>query len=144
MRARVLQSLETPQGHDQDPTHALAIWVGTVGGSALPTDPDPNVTPPSNNRILRCTAKRGALVVHPTMTLRVVCPPVAASSITFLAWYYDDTQARWIPLVGTSMTPTGGASNIQGLGANAFLVGAKVFVQITANALVQAMGYEFV
>jgi hypothetical protein len=147
MRARLTQWLVSGRALDALPAFALAVWVGTIGGSAIGTDPSPNVTPPAANRILRITPKRGA--VFPMGQLNQANPPnitilfgvVAASSITVQIWYFDDAQAVWIPwLAPIVRTPTGAATNVAT--ANFSGLGSKVFVQVTANTLVQAMGYD--
>lgn len=148
MRAAVTQTNLSSPTHDTDASFSFPIWVGTIGGSALPTDPDPNVTPPSAGRILRISPKRGATVGMGALNQAaltncfVIFGVVAGSSITVQFWYYDDTQARWVPVnVPLTRTPVSGSSNIiQGI--NVPIGGCKMFVQITANTNVQAMAYE--
>jgi hypothetical protein len=137
---RVSQSIAVSPAHDNDATFtSFGMWVGTVGGSALPTDPDPNVTPPSNARIVRWTGRGGNMLAHGFGSFKAVIPPVAASSITLRLWVYDDTIAQWIPLITTTTAPTGAAGGVT-LAPTA-LPGSKLFLQITANTNVQAISY---
>jgi hypothetical protein len=146
MRARLTQSLRTSLVHDIDTSFDNIVWVGTPGGAALGTDPNPNTTPPAANRILKLTPRPGALggfqgVIH-------CCPvPIAAASITFQGWFFDDTQALWIPsAIPITLTPTPGAAGLGNL--QQFNVGAQMgvrfFIQIQANTNVQAMYYASV
>jgi len=141
---RVRQSVVQSPSHDNDPTYSLSVWVGTVGGAALGTDPSPNVTPPAAGRILVLLPKDGALQLMGTARLAIVCATVAASSITLQPWFFDATQNLWIQYgPPITVTPTGAASNIGALTTFGNYSGAQVFVQITANTLVQAFAYEF-
>lgn len=122
-------------------TFALS-WIGTVGGAALSTDSDPNSAAPSAGRILRITGKRGALCTHSGVS---VIKYVAANgtAITVQPWFYDDTRAVWIKFGGTT-TITVGTTNIgTSTGAVGNMAGAKFFVQVTANAGVTALGYDY-
>jgi hypothetical protein len=137
------QSLIQGPAHDNDPTFAFRVWVGTIGGSALATDPNPNTTPPSAGRIFTASMRGGMLQTHGTGRLTVVCGVVAASSITFQPWFFDTTQNLWIQFAGpVTITPVGGGT------ANATTIiignftGAQFFFQITANTLVQALAYD--
>lgn len=128
--------------HDAD-TFALAVWVGTIGGAALGTDPAPNTTPPAGGRILTLQPRPGTFVPHGSAQLKVLAGVVAASSITFQPWIFDITPNLWVQYgAPTTLTPTGAASNVIGFNVGN-LVGAPFFVQITANTLVQALGYDF-
>lgn len=139
---RVQQSVIQSPAHDAD-TFALAVWAGTIGGSALPTDPNPNTTPPSAGRILTIQPRTGSLVISGGTQLRVVAGVVAASSITFQPWFFDPTPNLWIQYgAPTTLTPTGAAANAIGFNTGN-MAGALFFLQITANTLVQALGYDF-
>lgn len=139
---RLISPVIQSPAHDADPTFSMAIWVGTIGGSALSTDPSPNVTPPSNGRILQYSPRKGALLVHGGGVLRALCGVVAASSITLQMWFFDNTQGVWIPFAAPfTITPTGAATNTSAQTITNF-AGAKFFLQITANTLVQALAYD--
>jgi hypothetical protein len=140
---RLQQTIASAPAHDADPTFSLAVWVGTVGGSALGTDPNPNTTPPSGGRILRCLPRRGLLLQHGAAQVRLVCGVVAASSITLQPWFFDATQNLWVQYgAPVTITPTGAAANQIGVTIG-MVGGAQIFVQITANTLVQALGYDY-
>jgi hypothetical protein len=148
MRASVSQAIRVGAARDLDATYSQAVWVGTVGGSALPTDPSPNTTPPAANRIIRVSPLKGVRVRSGTAGPRFMCPPVASASITIQPWFYDDTQAQWIQLgPPMSLTPTSTATqNFNGIAVNNTtygMSGAKLFLQITANSNTQALGYDF-
>jgi hypothetical protein len=129
---------------DAAPTFALAVWAGTIGGAVLAVDPDPNVTPPVAGRIVRYSAARGAVITSSNARMLYVCGVVAASSITLRPWYYSDALGRWVPHgAPVTVTPNGAALNYQVGNAINRCGGAKFFVQITANTLVQAVGYDF-
>jgi hypothetical protein len=138
-----MQSIVQSPTHDNDPTFSLAIWVGTIGGSALPTDTAPNTSAPSAARVLQISPRKGAMLMHGSGVLRLCCGVVGSSSITIQSWFFDNTQALWIqfgaPVV---ITPTGAASNTS-TQTISNVAGAKFFLQITANTLVQAFGYDF-
>jgi hypothetical protein len=139
---RVQQSLIQSPAHDNDATFALRVWVGTIGGSALGTDPNPNTTPPSAGRIITSSMRGGMLQTHGTGRLTVICGTVAASSITLQPWFFDATQNLWVQYgAPATITPTGAASNATTIIFGNF-TGGQLFAQITANTLVQALGYD--
>jgi hypothetical protein len=139
---RVQQSIIQSPAHDAD-TFALAVWVGTIGGAALGTDPAPNTTPPSAGRILTLQPRPGTFVPMGASQLKVICGVVAASTITFQMWFFDVTPNLWVQYSApTTITPTGAVTNLIGFNVGN-LVGAPFFVQITANTLVQALGYDY-
>lgn len=143
MLSRVNQNIAQSPLHDQDATFALGVWVGTIGGSALSTDPSPNTTPPAANRILRISPRKGMTVLQGSGRLQVICGVVAASSITLQLWIFDSTQNTWIQYGAPfTITPTGAASNVAAV-THGNLSGAQLFLQVTANTLVQAFGYEY-
>jgi hypothetical protein len=150
MSLRVWSSVVNQVRAPASPAFGLAIWVGSIGGAALPTDPDPNVTPPSAGRIVRVQAKRGgAFVLGRTnqtalVNVTIVFGVVAASSITVQLWFFDATQAKWVPMgIPATRTPTGAATNLFGAVTETwFPVGAQFFPQITANVNTQAMAYD--
>jgi hypothetical protein len=133
--------------HGSDPSYSVALWVGTIGGSALPTDPDPNVTPPNPNRIFRWTSRRNTLMCMgagpPNGAVSQVVV-VGGTNIDVQLWFYDDTQAKWVKAGGHQIL-TSATSNVgSGLG---FVVmqnfaGAKTFFQVIANNGVQAFGVD--
>lgn len=123
----------------------FAVWVGTIGGSALPTDPDPNVTPPSAGRILTNGAKRGGCLVVGQGALRIYAAPVAGGTISSVIWTYEDSIARWVPFLQTVVVPANGSSSNFNFGtAMATRLDQQFFVQITAVTNVQAFAYDLV
>jgi hypothetical protein len=131
------------------------VFIGSIGGGALPTDPDPNVTPPAASRIVRSTPRLGSLACNSALSgtagvgplFRCLLSVAVATSITIQFWFFDDTQSKWIP-VGAAITntPTGASSNI------AFVpnlsppipIGSQCFSQIVANTGVEALGFSCV
>ena len=73
--------------------------------------------------------------------LSLVCGVVPASSISITYWLFEDTINVWQPFVAFTLTPTGVATNRNGTTV-ACRVNQQVFPQITANTLVQAVGYS--
>jgi hypothetical protein len=139
---RVQQSVIQSPAHDND-TFALAVWVGTIGGAVLPTDPNPNTTPPAGGRILTMQPRTGTLIISGSAQLRVVAGVVAASSFTFQPWFFDPTPNLWVQYgAPTTLTPTGAASNAIGFNTGN-MAGALFFIQLTAVVLVQAVGYDY-
>lgn len=144
-RLRQSTNIESPKPDPGDPPFAFAVWVGTIGGAALGTDPDPNVTPPSAGRVLIWSPKKRASMVLAQGVLRILCGVVAASSATFQIWVYDLTKALWVPLSGVVViTPTGAVTNTNFGTTLGNRFGMKIFVQLTANTLVQAFAYDCV
>lgn len=147
---RAWSSVVNPVRVPASPAFGLAVWVGTIGGAALPTDPDPNVTPPSAGRIVRVQAKRGQVFAlgrtnqGALINVFTVFGVVASSSITVQYWFFDATQAKWITIgAPQTRTPTGSASNLIGAVTETwFPLGAQFYVQITANTNTQAMAYD--
>lgn len=125
-------------------TFSEPIWVGTPGGLALPTDPNPNTTAPATGRICRCATRYGQLACSVFGTFIAAAIPIAGGSITIQPWYFDATQGAWIQWgAPQAITATGGASSNIFFSGNFALWGAPLFAQITANANVQAMSYGF-
>jgi hypothetical protein len=119
------------------------VWVGTIGGSALPTDADPNTTPPSAGRIVQVYPRRGSGIAQALLGTRIsiVAGVVAASSITFQSWVFMQQAAAWFRY-STSQTIAPAGVTTNAVTANlGNMSGARIFVQITANTLVQAVGY---
>lgn len=150
MRSTLIQSIRQSPAHDAD-TWAEQVLVGSVGGGALPTDANPNTTPPPGNRIYRCTQHTGSLHQSTSQTgfinLHTIFSTAAATSITFQHWFFDDTQALWIPYnAPITLTPTVNANNfnytLTGIGY--VFLGSKWFTQITANTGVEVMVTSFV
>jgi hypothetical protein len=125
--------------HSSDATFAMAVWVGTVGTGTVSTDPDPNVTPPAANRILRITPKRDGVHCFGGTDLRMLSAG-DGTSIVLQPWFYDDTQARWIRY-SVAVTLTTATSNT-GFSLIGAMLGAKFFVQCTANTGVSAFAYD--
>jgi len=124
-----------------DATFSLQ-WLGIIGGAALGNDAAPtNLGSVPANRILRCTAKRNGVVTMGGMTLRMVIAD--GTSLVVRPWFYDDTQAIWIPH-GTAQTLTAASTNTASVVVGN-MGGAKFFMQITTNTgNVSALGYDFV
>lgn len=124
---------------------SFAVWVGTLGGSALTPENDPNTTPPAANRILRIGAKRGGLITQGLGNVRVVVPNgTAASTITVRGWYFDTFTQTWIAFVG-AVGQACTVNTITSVLANTgSMCGAQVFVQIIANgSTTSAFGYDY-
>jgi len=145
MLMQVEQSLRVGRSARIGAVFSDSVWVGSVGGPALALDPNPNTTPPDPARIYRTTSKPGCIGVNGNGTFHTNCGIVPASSITLQRWYFDGTQARWIPIrEPITTTPTAAGNNGTQLGTVfGVFFGAKYFVQITANSLVQLLGYGF-
>lgn len=148
MRALLIQSIRQVIAHDADSDWTEQVMIGTIGGGALPTDPNPNTTPPAANRIFRCANRSRALFANTTSTstgcgARVATSVAGGSSMTVQLWFYDDTQARWVEYdFPRTFTPNGVNPNINlalwnNVGAH--FIGAKFFVQITANTGVEVL-----
>lgn len=136
------QSYRTTRAAQIGALFTATTVVGSVGGSALPTDPNPNTTPPSNGRILRLNRQPWTLTVSGLGVIYVTFVPIATASITIQPWFFDATQNVWIQFVApVSSTPTApGVNNL--LSLNVFnWGGAKFFLQITANTATQCMLY---
>lgn len=128
--------IATPE-HD-DSSFALAVWAGTIGGTTLGLDPNPNVTPPAESRILHWTTKSDALPGGSAL-LRVVLGD--GTSASFQPWIFDTTQNQWIHW-GLAQNLTA-AANLQGGGQfSGNINGARLFMQITANVGMAAFGYD--
>jgi hypothetical protein len=123
---------------------ALSVWVGTIGGSALATDPNPNTTPPSAGRIVQCGTTKPGVYQLGAGFIRILAAPVAAATCSFVPWLFDDTIAAWFQyLQQVNLSPNGAASNISGLTIGQRL-NQKAFVQLSVtNGVVQAFGYDF-
>jgi len=148
MHVDIVQSIaRSSKARVLDVPFALGVWVGTIGGAALSVDANPNTTPPAAGRIVRISSKRGSICAKGLLgtagpfPFSILCGVIAASSITLQPWFYDDSRALWIPFgPPLTITPTGAASNLAT--ASMHGIGAKVFVQITANTNVKAIGYD--
>jgi hypothetical protein len=115
------------------------VWVGTPGGAALATDPNPNSTPPASNRIVRGGGLNpaGELYLQGHGLFLAQC--IGGTSCTVQIWFFDATQAQWIQTqIPTTITI---ATSPQGFFNVYALLGAKFFCQLTANTGVQAIGY---
>lgn len=132
---------QTRQGQSGVPFTA-PIVVGTPGGSALPTDANPNSTPPSAGRILRFNRQPGVLTGSGLGVVFITFVPIATAAITIQPWFFDATQNVWIQFAtAVSSTPTAaGVNNL--LSINIFnWGGALFFPQITANTATRCMLY---
>lgn len=117
------------------------VWAGTIGGSALSTDPSPNVTPPAANRIVRYGSRTNRLTVQGSGQLRAIA--VGGTTISFQPWYFDDFFATWIALgVAVTLTSANTTVTLAGISLLGGFYGAQFFMQITANTGVQAFGYD--
>jgi hypothetical protein len=145
MLAKVTQSIRMGRAARSGAPFTDCVWVGAIGGPALPLDPNPNTTPPIAARIYRTTTKPGCIAINGIGTFHTSCGVVAASSITLQRWYFDNTQALWVPIrEPITTTPTTSATQGTQLGTVfGVFFGAKYYVQITANTLVQLLGYGY-
>lgn len=137
MLARVRQSIvQSFRADDPGAPFVDQVVVGTIGGAVLPTDPNPNTTPPSASRIIRLTPRRPALAISGNVKITFVR---GSGSITTQSWFFDNTQGVWIPLGAPITLASPGALSTTG----AFMLGsAKCFAQITANSDVTVMLYS--
>jgi hypothetical protein len=131
MLTRARQSIVQSFRQDADLPYADQVTVGTIGGGALPTDPNPNTTPPPASRVLRLTPRGPSLTLQTTNATLTV---LSGTSVTVQVWFFDDTQARWIQLGAPFASTT--VSIIV-----AAVLGAKLFPQITANTGVEVILY---
>jgi hypothetical protein len=129
--------------HSQDASFALAVWVGTIGGSALGTDPVPDTggNAPAGNRILRVTAKRDGVMTLGGCNLRMVTSG-DGTSIVLQPWFFDNTQNAWVKH-GATVTITSATANAASI-IIGNMAGAKFFVQIVTNTGVTALAYDVV
>jgi hypothetical protein len=112
-----------------------ASWI-TNGGSAIGLDPNPNVTPPTADRIIRMPAYMFACDIPAAAGSLGVSPRIAVyladgTSADVRYWFYDDALAIWTPLQVT-LSMTTAAVNVGAL-TILTMIGAKYFPQITAN-----------
>lgn len=125
-------------------TFGINYWEGVIGGAALGSpDADPNTTPPDPTRTPRVSWDAKS-AIWPA-TLKVFAGD--GTTITVQPWFFDDscpasssTRGRWIKLCPTiTATPAtpGTNTNTPNVG------GAKIFMQITANTGVAALGWLF-
>lgn len=116
--------------HSTDSTFSFALQIGTIGGSALTTDSNPSVLGDvSAPRTLRVTAKRDGVMTMGGAVVR--CSIADGTSLVFRPWFYDYTQARWIP-IGASATLTAASTNSSTV-AIGNMAGARLFTQIITN-----------
>lgn len=125
--------------HSTASTFALDSWYGTLGGTALATDPDPNVTPPASNRIIRMGSTLDGVTSMGGPHL-ISAAILDGTTLTYQAWFYDNSQAKWIKIHSTVVLTltTNNFRNLNIVPGN--LSGAKVFIQITANSGVTVLG----
>lgn len=117
------------------------VVLGTVGGSALPTDASPNTTPPSAGRIVRAMAKSSICLCGQGVISGLVIP-IALASITFQAWFFDATQGVWVQFtIPFTFAPTAVGINNLIFTAIGGWFGAQLFLQVTANTAVQCVTY---
>lgn len=138
----VRKSYRTTRSGQSGVTFTAPIVVGSVGGSALPTDPNPNTTPPAGGRILRFNRQPWTLTTSGLGVVYITIVPVALASITIQPWFFDATQNVWIQFAtATTSTPTAaGVNNLQSI--NIFdWGGALFFPQITACTAVACILY---
>jgi hypothetical protein len=137
----VRQSYRVTVAAKQGAAFSDQVVLGTVGGSALPTDASPNVTPPSAGRIVRARAT-SSLCLAGQSVLSGVIVPIALASLTFQVWFFDTTQAVWVPIaVPTTFTPTAvGINNLIFTTIGGWF-GVQIFLQVTANTAVQCLTY---
>lgn len=116
---------------------ASDIWVGTIGGSVLPTDPDPNVSPPSPGRIIKVSPRRGSCTFNGTQSTRLylILAPLATESLTVQFWF-KTAGGLWLTFSTTVTIAYPGSGQVAASINNTF--GAKWFIQVLANTNVQA------
>lgn len=104
---------------------------GSLGGNPLTTDPDPNFIDPGEpggeKAVFRIQPARGAPTIGSGSYIGTVGE--MAGSLTQQSWIYDDVRKRWFKLGAAAAVSV--FSTILTWGAA--MVGAKVFIQITAN-----------
>lgn len=121
---------------------SLAVWYGTVGGAALSVDAsDPNASAPTTARILRITARHGTVFIHGNGTVRATA--IGGTSCAVQTWFYDEVVAFWLKLNANPVTLTT-ATGLTQLATTGNMGGAKVFLQVTANTGVSAIGYDLI
>lgn len=113
---------------------AYDVWVGTPGGSALGTDPNPNTTPPSAGRIIRVRSKRGSINGHGQLSYRLSFI-VTAGTITLQCWFL--LGGIWMPT--SSSFTVSSSTNALNIGC---IAAAQFFPQIIANAGTPCLGYN--
>lgn len=124
------------------PSYTCDFWIKN-GGAALAVDSDPNSVTPSAARIMSgpragfwpTLMNAGGAALGPFITLL----SADGTSVTLRWWWYDDTKATWIPGT-TTVTLTTAGNNFQQL---RYVLGAKTFVQVTANTGVTKVGIIF-
>lgn len=98
------------------------------------TDPDPNVTPPSIDTIVRFPAGRFVVAWGIGFAFSVLTTFLAdGTSAQIRVWYFDESRALWVtPGFNSLTTLTYSANNTSGL-AIRIMPGAKFFVQVVTN-----------
>jgi hypothetical protein len=139
MRTTVVQSIRKTRSPQPGATYTREIWVGAIGGSALPTDPSPNSTPPSAGRIAIASVAPGLFASGGYGVFQVQA--IGGTACTVQTWFFDNTQSLWVTWFGTQ-TITLGANPQAFINMNGF-VGARIFIQITANTGVPIIGYGY-
>lgn len=109
-------------------TYTVTAVVGTLGGAALPADPDPNVTDPGAKAV-RLTQATG--LATGAGASAAFANPLDGTSLIIQLWIYDDTLAKWFKFAGTATCPANTGTSIGSLGGA--LVGARFFPQIVTN-----------
>jgi len=104
---------------------------GSLGGSPITVDPDPNFSDPGEPggqlAVFRIQAARGVITIGSGSYVGTVGE--MAGSLTQQPWIYDDVRKRWFKYAAPA------AVSVLSVMLTWFagLVGAKVFLQITAN-----------
>ncbi len=124
--------------HAFDASFSLAVWyTGALAADAAPT----NLASVAAARILRCTAKRDGVMAFGGALLRTVI--FDGTSLVVRPWFFDDTQAIWIPH-GANITLTTATTNTGALTIGN-MAGARLYVQVITNTgSVTALGYDIV
>lgn len=97
----------------------FAMFVGQQGGSALPVDPDPNTSEPSQSRM--CTTSVASL--NNTLT----CTVAADAACTVEGWFWSEKFGKWCKLFSQALTALN-ASQILNIPGN-----APMILRIVAN-----------
>lgn len=114
------------------PTTATVLYIrGSLGGSPLTADPDPNFQDPGEpdgeKAVFRIRVPRGLPNIGTGSYIGTVGE--LAGTLTVQPWIYDDARQRWFKF-GAAVS-AGVFTTLLSWGSA--MLGARVFLQITAN-----------
>lgn len=96
--------------------------VQVINGSPIVADPDPNVTPPSADRVFRISGDAGT---HGHEKLAVHLLDGTSASVT--PWAYEPTVEKWLPTdTAQSIGPISTFAHVE------VALNADIFLQITS------------